>query len=336
MNKKGRYIISIAVIVLILTTVGALAQTGVNGSGWWSTITVQNTDGAVADVTASMTGYEKHGTAGEYDCGSRDLIGFGSGAIFYPHWDLDPNGANCEDDVSFPSSFEGSSILSADGDIRAVSQVSNISDSSISAPGDTPYGRATGAYVGSVAPSTTIFYPIYKNDHSNEMDTFYIQNAGSGPTNITGVFKPCSTCLGAGNVYSYTVASVSPGKMVVIDASLASGPAGTIPAGDYSFGGVTFTSDSQPIAGAVLEHSQDASPAIYVKSTRLFNSSEADTSFFVPAVKYKWPDGNITPGTTNNRNKWSGVGIYNADSVQVTAVMTVTLTGQKEMLHTVM
>jgi len=310
----------------LLLTIGALAQTGVNGSGWWSAIAVQHTDQAVTTgISVTMTGYAKHLATGEYDCGDRSLYNFGDGSLFYPHWSTQPGVDNCANDGTFPTSFEGSSILSADGDIRAVSQLSNISYGGW-APGDTPYGRAAGFYGGIVAPTTSIIYPFYKNDHSDEMTTFYIQNAGSSDTTLTAVFKPCSTCLGAGNVYTYTVSAVGAGKMVVIDPTLASGPSGSLPAGQTSYGGVTITSDSAPIAGVVLEHHKDASPATYLKSSRFFNANEANTHIYLNTVKYMWPDGTAAP--TARTAKWSGVGIYNADTVQVTGNISFTLTGR--------
>jgi hypothetical protein len=114
--------------------------------------------------------------------------------------------------------------------------------------------------------------------------------------------------------------------MVVIDPTLASGPSGYLPAGQKSFGGVTISSTGQLLAGSVFEHHIDASPATYLKSARLFGQNEADTTVYVPLIKYKWPQGNSA--TTPNAAKWSGLSIYNADTIQVTVNITYTLTGR--------
>jgi hypothetical protein len=319
-KRKLVAIIFVLVAILIIGT-SALAQTGVNGSGWWSGIAVQHTDETVSSVTVSMTGYEKAGSSGQYDCGSRTLGIFGSGSDFYPFWSSQPAGNNCSNDPTFPTSFEGSAVLSADGNVRAVNTTSNIGEDYLGSPGDTPYGRAMGSYSGIVSPSTTIFYPYYKNNHSLEMSTFFIQNAGSTTTSITATFKPCSICLGAGNTYTYTANNVGPNQMVVIDPTLAS-----VPSGQNSYGGVTVTSTAAPVAGVVFEHHINASPATYLKAARFFNASEADTTFYAPIVKYQWPAG--SGASTPNAAKWSGLGVYNADTVQVTAVVTFTLTGR--------
>ncbi len=326
MNRSIRISMILSMLVVASFGVGVMAQTGVNGDGWWTTIAVQNTDSSAGSVTASLTGYAKSGTTGVYGCGDRTLATYGSGTFFYPHWASQPSETNCVNDGGFPSDFEGAAVLSANGDIRAVSQLTNISDSSVGATGDSPYGRASGAYGGIVSPSTTIFYPLYKLDHADENGTFYIQNAGASNTDISAVFKPCSVCLGAGNVYTYTVSNVEPNKMVVIDASLATGPSGSLPSGDNSYGGVTITSSGEPLAGAMLEHHISESPALFVKANRLFNESDANSNYYASIIKYAWPDG--AAATEKNRGKWSGVSIYNADTVQVTTVVTLTVTGR--------
>jgi hypothetical protein len=316
------------VIVALLAATGAVsAQSNLNGTGWWSAIQVQRVGTRSGSAVVQMTGYPQQGTATagtSYDCGSRTLAAFGSAALFYPHWSGDPAGNNCADDADLPANWQGAGVLSSDDEMVAIVQALNISFGGW-APGDSPYGRAVGAYTGVGTPDTEVKFPVYKNNHQGEMTTFFVQNAGGDPATITAVFKPCADngqgtpCLGYPNVYTYTTSTAVPSnEMLVLDASMASVPAGT-----NSMGGLTITS-GQPIAAVVYEHSQSASPATYVKTTRGFTPSDYDTQVYAPAIKYQYPDG--TAATSPNKAKWSGLVVHNADTVNVSGVVTYTLT----------
>ena len=329
--KKRILIIVTAVIAVLALVSTALAD--INGSGWWSAIQVQRVGSGTGSATVMMTAYAKQGTAGgPWDCGSRTLPTFGSGATFFPHWASDPAGNNCANASGFPANYQGSGVLSADDAIVAIVQTQNISFRGF-APGDTPYGRAVGAYGGVGTPSDVLKFPVYKNNHSNEMTTFYIQNAGSTNANITAVFRPCANqgtgtpCLGYPNVYTYTFTGLEPQKMIVIDATLARDANNDpMPSGNGSFGGLTVYG-TQPLAGVVFEHHRTASPALYLKATRGFGTGDFDTKVYVPAVKYQYPQG---PTATNpNSSKWSGLVVHNADTVQVTFYITYTLAARE-------
>jgi hypothetical protein len=323
MKKKGLVVVTIVVLLALASAV--LAQVNISGSGWWSAIQVQRTGTRAGSATVQMTAYAKQGDAGgPWDCGSRTLASFGSGATFYPHWSTDPAGNNCANASGFPANYQGSCVLSADDEIVAIVQTQNISFGGW-APGDTPYGRAVGAYGGVGVPSTEIKFPVYKNEHNGELTTFFIQNAGSSNANIQAIFRPCADdgtgtpCLGYPNVYTYTFSGLEPNKMIVVDATLAG-----VPAGNGSFGGLSVSStNDQPLAGVVFEDYKDASPATYTKVTRGFGTGDYDTTFYAPAVKYQYPDG--SGATSPNKSKWSGLVVHNADTVQVTVNITYTL-----------
>lgn len=316
-------------IVALLVTGTALAQEDLNGSGWWSAIQVQRTGTLAGEATVQMTAFSTQGAAvpspaGGWDCGSRTLATFGSGATFFPHWDTDPSGANCANNPGFPASYEGGGMLESDDALVAVVQSQNISFGGW-APGDTPYGRAVGAYAGVGAPSIEIRFPVYKSDHNGETTTFYIQNAGGDAANIEAVFKPCSDdgtgnpCLGYPSEYTYPFTGLEPGKMLVLEASMAGAPSGR-----GSFGGLTVRStNSQDLAGVVMEHHTTASPATYVKATRGLGANDYDDVLYAPAIKYQYPGGSSS--STPNASKWSSLVVLNADTVQVSIDLVATL-----------
>jgi len=326
MKKK---ILSIVAAVVVSLALISVASADVNGSGWWSAISVQRIGTSASSATVVMTAYAKQGeSGGPWECGSRSLPTFGSGATFYPHWASDPGGSNCANTSGFPASYEGSGVLSADDEIVAIVQTQNIRFGGF-APGDVPYGRAVGAYSGISSPSAELKFPLYKNNHNNEMTTFYIQNTGNASANITAVFKPCADqgtgtpCLGYPNVYTYTFSGLEPNKMIVIDATLARDATNQpMPSGRGSFGGLTIQG-TQPLAGVVFEHHRTASPATYLKATRGFGTSDYDTKIYIPSVKYQYPQG--PTASSPNASKWSGLVVHNADTVQVTVRITYTL-----------
>jgi hypothetical protein len=311
--------IGVTLVVALAIAGAALAQGGdINGSGWWASANVQRIGDAPGSAQVTMMSYAMQGATGEYDCGSKELASFGSGATFFPHV------SEC-----VPDGFEGSAVLSSEDEIAAIVQVLNIGYGGW-APGDTPYGRALAAYAGVSSPDTTVRFPLYKNDHNNEMTTFYIQNAGSSETDITAVFKPCSdqgdgtACLGyADGPYTYTVSDVDANRMVVIDATLAQNATGdSIPAGTGSYGGVVITSDSENIAGAVMEHSQDASPATYLKSVAGFAPTQYDDKYWIPQIKAEYPKAAAEEACNS---KWSSLMVQNADVTDVDVVVTYTV-----------
>ena len=318
--KKNRAVIASAVVVaVLLVTSVAAAQSDLNGSGWWSSANVQRTGDAAGSAEVVMTAYDKEGGTGDdYDCGSKVLPSFGSGATFFPHV------SGC-----VPDGFEGSAILSASDEIAAIAQVLNIGYGGW-APGDTPYGRALAAYAGVSTPDTTVRFPLYKNDHVNEMTTFYVQNAGSSETGLTAVFQPCSDqgdgtpCLGyADGPYTYDVLGLDANRMIIIDPTLAENGAGDpIPAGNGSYGSLVITSDSENIAAAVMEHSQDAAPATYVKSVAGFSPDGYDNKYWIPQIKDRYPAA-VSDQPCNS--KWSSLMVQNADTVQVTVNVTYTV-----------
>ena len=75
--------------------------------------------------------------------------------------------------------FFGSAVASADQPIVAIVNVNNRGT-----------GAAAGQYQGTniVTADTTLYFPLVKNDHSGRTTTFFVQNVGDGPTNITAVF----------------------------------------------------------------------------------------------------------------------------------------------------
>ena len=290
-HLKYKIIVGIAVTVALLLVVST-ALAGLPGGGWWTAEQIQNVDPGQGQAVLEFTAYDS-ATAATYDCGSITLD-YGEGHVWVPTdaWGITPN---CND---LPAGFLGSAVVSADKQIVAIVQEQNEE----APPLGTPGGKAVAAYQGIDASDTAdkLLFPLYKNDHYGETTTFYIQNASSGSTSITAEFKGQADMPGT---YTYTVPNVEPNRIVVI----VPGDAG-VPSGDGRYGSLVVTSGGQAMAGVVNEHATTASgAATYLKATRAFVPSQADTTFYAPAVKKLFPLG---AGATE---KWSGLIIQNAE-----------------------
>jgi hypothetical protein len=297
-------------IITILTAVGlvlglvASSYADPPGGGWWTAEQIQNVD-EDGDANIVLTAYDD---GGEHECGGT-TIEYGDSFVFVPtdQWGLEPNCGN------LPDGFQGSAVVSSDRQIVAMAQIQNQYAPPLGASG----GTAVAAYRGmsSEEVATTLLFPTYKYDHSGETTTFYIQNAGSGAADITAVFKEQQ----GGGVYTYTVPGVESRHMVAILPSMAEDAGGTpMPSGTGRYGGLTVSSE-EPLAGVVSEHATTGGTATYLKSTRAFVPSEADTKAYAPAIKTLY-------GAGGALTKWSGLVVQNASSgeVDVTVVYNVT------------
>jgi hypothetical protein len=291
-HLKYKIIVGIAVMVAALLVVSPVLA-DLPGGGWWTGEQIQNVDPGQGQAVLEFTAYDS-ATAATYDCGSITLD-YGEGHVWVPTnaWGITPN---CD---SLPAGFLGSAVVSADKQIVAIVQETNQDVSPLGTPG----GKAVAAYRGIDASDTAdkLLFPLYKNDHYGETTTFYIQNASLGTTSITAEFKGQADMPGT---WTHTVPNVGPNRMVVI----VPGDAG-VPSGNGRYGSLVVTSDGgEALAGVVNEHATTASgAATYLKATRAFVPSEADTTFYAPAIKKLFPLGG------GALEKWSGLVIQNAE-----------------------
>jgi hypothetical protein len=128
------------------------------------------------------------------------------------------------------------------------------------------------------APSTTLNFPLAKNDYFGKTTSFFLQNAGTAAATVTTTFK----FLGVS--YTYTTPSLQPGQMAVVVPSNSLNGATPPPTGNTAVGGMIATS-SQPLAGSVLEHKTVEVHATVLQATRAFTAADYDTTLYVPVNK---------------------------------------------------
>jgi hypothetical protein len=297
--KRSQKALSIGVVALVLLLTATVASAGLPGTGWWTAEQIQAIEAGQTTVT-----FEAYPQAGNsINCGST-LIDQGKGFVFVPTsaWGITPN---CG---ALPSGFLGSAVVSADKQIFAIVETTNQLASPLGVSG----GTADASYRGTseTEAAVTLRFPAYKNNHSGETSTFYVQNAGSSDTHIRATFKECAPptpgCTGSGGEYVYNMpTALGANRMAIIMPADAGAPSG-----QGHFGSLTVESldgADRVLAGVVNEAATTSSgPARYLKSTRAFTPAEYDTVLYAPVIKKTYP---LNSGALT---KWSALQIQNA------------------------
>lgn len=256
--KMKKVFPGLSLALLLLVAIIATSSANVPGSGWYFGSTFQNIGSGNANVV--ITAYDS-ASSNTYTLNQSGLVPGGSFTIL-------PNSAFSP---SLPAGFTGSIVASSDQSLAAVVNITNRENTSLGV--GVAGGKASALYSGveGTQTSTTINFPLAKQNLFNKTTTFYLQNTGSAAATIGVTFKVGSSS------YPYTSPSVGPGKMVAIDPGLAGVPNG-------SLGSMTATS-AQPIAGIMLEHEHSANPASVVQGSEGFTPSQLDDTVYCPVIK---------------------------------------------------
>lgn len=278
-------LVSALIFVLALATVGAQ---GPPGAGWWTSFAIQNVGDAAGTVT--ITAYRgSDGTAGT-TYSTSETIPLGGALSYHPGLAADPAQNRIDFDTPLPSGFIGSVVVQSSVAIVATGEVGNNQQGSVGTAG----GLAKAQYqaIGGTQVANTIRFPVVKNNYAGQTTTFYIQAAGADAS-ITASFK-----MDNGQTYSknYTIKA---NYMVAVAPSDAGVPSGKA-AGGGSFGALTVTSSSGPIAGVVCEHQHSASPGTLILSTRGFTPDDLGTTLYAPVIKHLFANKATTGLTVQN------------------------------------
>lgn len=249
-------------IILLLVFVGAISAQagGPPGDGYWFGATHQNVGTETANWT--VTAYDSASNA-QYMQAMPSLLP-GASANVGPG-----------EIPTLPAGFVGSIVTSSDQPLVAQVNITNRVAGTLGIPG----GKGAAIYGGVDASkaSTTLSFPLAKNNFFNKTTTFYLQNAGAAATTIDVTFSF------GGTDYDYTTPSIDPGQMFAVDPGLANAPSGS-PNGI----GAMSLSASEPIAGAMLEHEAAAPVGLVLQGSGGFAPSELAQTIYCPTYKEDW------------------------------------------------
>jgi hypothetical protein len=257
MSKKFLSLLILVVLLMGVSLVGANTN-NLPGGGWESGQQIQNVGGGTANVI--LTAYNTAGA--NFPCDNQTLA---PGASFT--WLPD----NCQT----PAGFQGSAVASSNEPIVAVVNVNNRT-----------VGAAAGQYTGTDGGeiSTTIAFPLVKNNHAGRTTTFFVQNASSNVNTIEATFSV------AGNTYQKSYPNVPAHAMVIITPNDAGVPSGMGNVGSLSLTG------TQPLAGTSLEHEAVAAVAQNLQASRAFTPSDYGSTLYCPLARRNFGGLDTTTG----------------------------------------
>lgn len=304
MNK--RFFRNAALASLLLGTTAAVsAQSGLPGSGWYTTAVIQNVstdpDAATVDIEVFPQGT---GTSSR----ATFTVAPNASKVFFPG--SGGAGGNIDVTPQLGSNFTGSMVVSASKPVVAVGQVTNFA----AVPGvGTAGGFASAQYRGADATSATISYPAVKSNFGNKTTIFSVQSGGVD-VNYTATIRDS-----AGGTHTKT-GPISANRSVTLIPSDFSPPMATTNCGSDPntspcFGALTVTATGGNIVGAYVETFTTQSPATVAQAASMFASSEAGSAVLCPVIKADFGANRRTTGTTV-----ANTGTSNA---QVTAVFKV-------------
>ncbi|MEM7133722.1 MAG: hypothetical protein AAF702_45930 [Chloroflexota bacterium] len=305
--KRKLSAITIIVGVLMSLMVIPVSAQGPPGTGWWVFWQIQNIDTTAGQI--QMTAYQREGDGTE-QVGSESFdIGVGNALAYNPGQtpNIDNGLIGFSGNISFR---DGSAVISSDRSVVAVAQLGN----NRSGTAGTDGGTATSFYqgIGSGNASTTVNFPLVKNNFNGQTTTFYIQAAGADANvTITYNMNDGTTHTETRNIAANRMWQFSPSNASPAIANSNCGAGGTSPCQ----GAATAVSSSGPIVGVVVEHPDAGAPAALALSTRGLTATDQGTKLLAPIIK------NDFNGST------TGFSVQNTDAsaaASVEIVLTVT------------
>jgi uncharacterized cupredoxin-like copper-binding protein len=261
---KKVFVTFVLLLVLLCVSLVSADTDDLPGAGWTTGQQIQNVGDS--DATIVLTAYDQDGDSFACDPTDPNPMPPGKSFTWLPN------------QCSTPAGFEGSAVASSDQPIVAVVAVANNGAS----------GAAAGQYNGTDGGdiSTSVAFPLSKNDHAGRTTTFYIQNASSDLNDLTATFKD----LG-GTEYTASYPDIPANAMVIVNPSDAGVPTGTGP----GLGSLVVTGTG-PLAGASLEHQTTATLANSLQASRGFVPNDYDSTANCPLVRRNQGSANATTG----------------------------------------
>ncbi len=298
---------SVIALGLMIGLVAAVSAQSLPGSGWFTSVTIQNV--GTGETTVNLTAYNSNPSDTTQYTGSAN-VGAGANAIFLP-------GQTGTGFISLgqplPSGFSGSMVVSAGAPIVAISQIGN---NQVGTNG-LANGFASGQYRGASQAAASISFPTVKNGLGNKVTIFSIQAVG-GSVNYSATIR-------ANNGATHTrTGEIQENRAVLLDpGQFTPAMAGTNCGSDINVSPclgsltVSVTGGTGQLVGAVVETQTTPTPANIAQAATMFTPSDGDDKVFCPVIKNRH--------TTANRN--SGVVVQNVGAANTRVRLSVAING---------
>lgn len=283
--RKGKYLIILSVVLLLLLGAVSVAAQAPAGTGWWTGFTIQNPSGSNA-TTLVEAFWETDAQDTTYS-GSA-TIGTNAAVTFHPGLagtcaappTVAANGCRIKLSPDLPAGFEGSAVISADNPTVVFANINNNQSGSVGVSSGT--ARAAYQGTGQALAADTMFFPTVKLDFAGQSTVFFVQTAGAdSEVTITYKMNDGSTHSETKDIRANRMYAFLPAAAGVESCNGGNGGGANVA---KCFGGATVTAGN-PVAGAVVEYAEGVGVAEWVLSTRGITPFDTGTDIYAPAMK---------------------------------------------------
>ncbi len=315
MNKTKLIAISLLAIILILVMVSVSAAQGPDGSGWWTSPSIQNV--STGNATIIFTAYHDTGNASSSTYSGSVVVAPNASVIYHPglsaNCETSPtvatNGCRLGVSPALPAGFTGSVVVSSDAPVVSFVSLKNNPGGSVGVTGGT--ARASYEGISGDAAANTLYFPSFKNNFAGQSTIFYVQAAGSDST----VRMTYTTQEATPTVYTEDK-TILANRTYAFIPSAASVPSCNGSANNSCRGGAILTVLSGGnVAGTAVEYEDGASIAEFVLAGAAITPANTDTKVLVPSAK------------DNFNGQTTGVAILNTSGTDSIADLTFNVKG---------
>lgn len=293
--SKQFFRLALTLVLLLSMTAIASAQTQLPGNGWFTTTTIQNVDNSTEDATVTLQVYSGQGQTVQSASATFSLPK-GQNKVFVPGSGQSGTGSVVDVTPQLSGPFSGSMVVLSDKQIVAIGQLGNNVPPGTSGLGTTG-GYANAFYRGTSTSTSTVTYPVVKNNWAGKTTVFSIQAVG-GNVSYTATIRSNSgaTHTKSGSIDANRSLILAPSDFTPAMPSTNCGSdVNTSPC----FGSISVSATGGTLAGAAIEYRVGQSPAKEAQSAAMFSSNDAAQTVYCPTIKSAYtPAQNRTTGMT--------------------------------------
>ena len=316
MKNRKTLLLFLGVVLAIFAVVSTSSAQSIDGSGWWTSFTMQNASTS-GNATLVATAYHETDNPSTDTFSGSAVLGPSNSSTFHPglagNCDAPPtvaaNGCRIALSPDLDPGFEGSVVISSDAPVVSFVSLNNNTSGSVGVGG----GTARSAYdgVSGSDTATTLYFPSFKYAFAGNTSVFYVQAVG-GDTSVTMTY---TTQEGTPVTYTETK-TILENRTYAFHPAAAGVPSCNGAANDNCRGGAIATVNSGgTIAGTAVEFADGASVAQFVMATGAITPANTGTKILIPSAKDAW------------NGQTTGIAILNTTGTQATADLTYTVKG---------
>lgn len=321
-QKKRFVMILLLAVTMTFVMVSASAAQGPDGSGWWTSPSVQNV--STGNATIVFTAYHNTDSTNTSTYSGSAVLAPNSSVIYHPGLAANcaaaptvaANGCRLGVSPSLPSGFDGSVVISSDAPVVSFVSLKNNPGGTVGVTG----GLARASYEGisGDAAASLLYFPSFKNNFAGQSAIFYVQAAGADST-VRMTYTSQETTP---TVYTEEK-TILANRTYAFIPSAAGVPSCNGSTGNNCRGGAVLeVLSGGNVAGTAVEYEDGASVAQFVLASGAITPANTDTTILIPSAK------------DNFNNQTTGIAILNTTGTAATVDLTFNVKGVKTLSGT--